>query len=268
MHIFRFTTLLLLVFCGTSTMAQITIGDTHTFQSAELQEERTLNVYLPEGYSPDSAQTYKVIYLLDGTIGEDFLHIAGLFQFMHMYEIMEPAILVGIANVDRYRDFSYPSSDPEDLESLPTSGGSAAFIRFLKNETFPFIEEHYNTNGERSIIGQSMGGLLATEVLLLQPELFDEYVIVSPSLWWDKEHLVNQAEDLLNAKVYDVDRIFISLGTEHPVMHEVADKLVNALKNSPNQPYSLTFHPLPEEDHATILHFAVYHALRIERPEE
>lgn len=241
----------------------LTIGIIEEIRSEALSEKRILNIYLPDGYYRDSAATYPVIYLLDGTAHEDLLHIIGLVQFMNMYELMPGSIVVGIANVDRYRDFTHPTTDPEDLKALPTGGGSEKFIDFLETELQPFIEKNYRANGRRTIIGQSMGGLLATEILLKRPHLFDDYIIVSPSLWWDRQSLVNSADSILRAKPGLEKKVFISLGEEHPVMHEVADKLVKAVKNSGNENISLFYEPILEEDHATILHAAVYRAFRV-----
>ena len=241
----------------------LTIGIIEEIISQALSEKRPLNIYLPDGYHPDSAATYPVIYLLDGSAHEDLLHIVGLVQFMNMYELMPGSIVVGIANVDRYRDFTHPTTDPEDLKALPTGGGSEKFIDFIEQELQPFIEKSYRTNGTRTIIGQSMGGLLATEILLKKPHLFDDYIIVSPSLWWDRQSLVDSADSLLSAHPGLEKKVFVSLGKEHPVMHEVADKLVDAIRNSGNKNITLFYEPILDEDHATILHIAVYKAFKM-----
>ena len=236
----------------------VPMGMVLELESVVLEEDRILNVYLPQGYHPDSSASYPVIYLLDGSAHEDYPHIVGLIQFLNLYAILPPAIVVGIANVDRYRDFSHPSTDPEDLEYLPTSGGSTKFINFLDNELQPYIDGRFSTNGHRTIIGQSMGGLLATEVLFKHPQLFDDYLIISPSLWWDQQSMINEAANYLSSSDLSAKRVFISLGEEHPVMHEVADKLAAALRASGPSDLEVIYQPLLEEDHATILHRAIY----------
>ena len=50
------------------------IGETITWESKLLKQSRTINVYLPEGYQK-SEKKYPVIYLLDGSADEDFIHI-------------------------------------------------------------------------------------------------------------------------------------------------------------------------------------------------
>jgi len=228
-----------------------------------LAETRVLNIYLPDGYSPDSLQTYPVIYVLDGSYNEDFPHITGLCQFLNMYQLLPKSIVVGIANVDRYRDFTYPSSVKRDKKDIPTSGGSAAFIAFLEKELQPFINQKFKTNGYNTIIGQSLGGLVATEILMTKPQLFDDYIIVSPSLWWDNEKLVNKASAYFKEHQDLGKRVFVSLGKEHPLMHKVADELVKSMRESGNKKLIVYYDPILDEDHATILHLAVYKAFRL-----
>ena len=73
------------------------IGEILSFHSKELGEERTLNIYLPNAYHPDSLKKYPVIYLLDGSADEDFIHIAGLVQFgsFPWLNIIPESIVVG-----------------------------------------------------------------------------------------------------------------------------------------------------------------------------
>src|SRR5262245_20267050 len=59
----------------------ITIGQMAELNSKILGEKRTLNIYLPDGYQEQDSQKYPVIYLLDGGLSEDFLHIVGLVQY-------------------------------------------------------------------------------------------------------------------------------------------------------------------------------------------
>ncbi|WP_375561836.1 alpha/beta hydrolase [Bernardetia sp. OM2101] len=251
-------------------------GVIEEIDSKELAEKRTLNIYLPQGYHPDSATIYPVIYVLDGSQYEDFPHIAGLAQFMNMYEILPKSIVVGISNLgkSRYRDFTYPSDDKQDLKAIPNNGGSEKFMAYLENEVIPLIEKNYKTDSHKTIIGQSLGGLLATEILFKKPYLFDDYVIVSPSLWWDNQKMVRKANDFLEnlskniaeTKKDNTDykkRIFVSLGEEHPTMHKVADKLVDSIKKleeTKNGTITLFYEPILDQNHATILHLAVYKA--------
>lgn len=236
----------------------LTIGETLTLASKVLQENRALNIYLPQGYSPDSAKTYPVIYLLDGSIEEDFIHVAGVVQFgsFSWINMLPASIVVGIANIDRKRDFTYPTSNELDKKYLPTGGGAAKFIDFLKLEVQPLINQRYKTDAISTLIGQSLGGLLATEILFKQPDLFDNYVIVSPSLWWDEESLL-QSEPI----PYTSNKsIYIGVGTEGAVMERLARGLHVKLATLQKENTKLFFKFLEAQDHGDALHLAVYDA--------
>lgn len=235
-------------------------GEARTFRSDILKQDRTINVYLPDGYSPDSARTYPVILVLDGSANEDFPHIAGLAQFMNMYDLLPKSIVVGIANVDRRHDFTHPTEGDSDLVWVPTGGGSAPFIQFLDEELLPFVDKHYKTDGHRGIIGQSLGGLLCVEVLFTRPELFDDYIIVSPSLWWDNGSLARSADVWVRDHPDAPKNVFVALGTEGDDMARNMDVFTTAFKKHAKPPLNWTYAPLPEESHATILHRAVYRA--------
>ena len=237
------------------------LGKTDSIESRVLGEKRALNIYLPDGYNPDSAATYPVIYLLDGSRDEDFIHVAGIIQFLTMIDTMPKVILVGIANVDRRRDYTYPTTIAEDKRDFPTTGGSALFMQYIEKEVEPYINKYYNTNGERTIIGQSLGGLVATEILLKHPQLFDNYVIVSPSLWWDNESLLKAAPGYLKNNPDADKKIFIVVGTEGEVMEGDAEQLYHHISDTKRSGYMVRFTKMPEEDHLTILHNCIYKTL-------
>ena len=238
--------------------ADFSIGKTITLQSSILDENRVLNIYLPSGYSTDSSKTYPVIYLLDGSADEDFIHISGIVQFgsFPWINMLPESIVVGIGNTDRKRDFTYPSGNALDQKEFPTSGGSQKFITFLENELQPFIESTYRTTDNKTIIGQSLGGLLATEILFRKPDLFDNYVIVSPSLWWDDEKLLDkQLEPFTSNKL-----IYIAGGKEGEVMERTAKALFDKLKKNQTPNMKLFYEFLADKTHGDALHIAVYNA--------
>lgn len=251
------------------------LGEIREIQSVQLNEKRTLNIYLPVDYEKDSAAKYPVIYLLDGSHDEDFIHVVGLVQFNNFPWInrVPKSIVVGIATVDRRRDFTFPTTIEEDKKKNPTSGHSDKFIAFLEKDLQPFIEKNYRANDEKMLIGQSLGGLLATEVLLKKPTLFDKYVIVSPSLWWNNGSLLEQDSSVLQESFTRKTGVYIAVGkegltpTKPPRVMEVdANLLAEKLRKSKSKNLSVNFDYLPEEDHATIAHQAIFNAFRILYP--
>lgn len=240
------------------TTTPLTIGETIDIESTILKENRTINIYLPNSYSPDSTKEYPVIYLLDGSIDEDFIHIVGNVQFCSFswINIIPESIVVGISNIDRKKDFTYPSNAEIDQKEFPTSGHSDNFISFISKELIPTINKNYKTNDETTIIGQSLGGLLATQILFEQPELFKNYIIISPSLWWDDEKLLTQDLDksLINKTIY------VGVGNEGPMMTRLAQTLFAKLSIEKSKEAKLYYNYFEKQSHGDVLHLASYDA--------
>lgn len=260
----QFLLLALLLTCSISFSQSVAkkplnLGETLSFTSKHLKEKRELNVYLPPSYSKNKDRKYPVIYLLDGSMDEDFIHTAGIIQFQSFPWInkIPEAILVGVANVDRKRDFTDISSSAADKKELPTSGGSAAFISFIDDEVIPLIEKSYRVNDSSTIIGQSLGGLLATEILYRHSNMFDNYLIVSPSLWWDNERwLLAEPKYISNSK-----SIYIAVGKEGEQMQRVAYSLYEKLGIMLGEDHIVKYRYFDNLEHGDALHLATYYGL-------
>lgn len=253
-----------------ATSRPLVLGQIDEIMSEELNEKRLLNIYLPDGYNPKDTVTYPVIYLLDGSADEDFIHIAGLVQFNSFEWVsrVPKSIVVGIATVDRRRDFTFPTTIETDRKAYPTAGHSDRFISFIDKELQPYVRANYRTNKSKTIIGQSLGGLLAAEILVKKPTLFNKYIIVSPSVWWNDGSLLKQSVSDFS----DTD-IYIGVGkegltpTDIPRVMEVdANLLADKLKSLNYKNVRVYLDYLPLENHATILHQAVSNSFRVLYP--
>lgn len=253
------------------TANSISIGLTEEITSSVLSEKRVLNIYLPDDYNPADTTRYPVIYLLDGGVDEDFVHVVGLVKFNTQPWVnrMPKSIVVGITNTDRRRDMTFPTTVKSDKEKYPTTGGSTLFISFIETELIPYIQGHYATNSSKTIIGESLGGLLATEILFKKPYLFDKYIIISPSLWWDNGSLLRQQMALSATQPALKTGVYIGVGkeglaptTEPHVMEVDANLLADKIKAVQNKNLDVQFDYLPDETHATISHPAIFNAFR------
>lgn len=246
---------------GQSVESTLCIGETRKINSVILSEERVINIYKPETYDADSP--CDVFYLLDGSMDEDFIHISGLSQFFNMMYVMPNYMIVGIANVDRKRDFTFPTTVDKDKEKFPTTGGSEKFIDFIEKELQPFVKTRYNTSSNTFLMGQSLGGLLATEILFKRPELFNNYLIISPSLWWDNKSLLKEIESAPNKEKGQPKTIYIAVGSdEGKEMIHPAKKLYAIYYKKKTRTQKIVFNKLPDEDHATVLHQAISDAFK------
>jgi uncharacterized protein len=252
------------------------LGQVDEIKSKVLGENRVLNIYLPEGYQPNDTARYPVIYLLDGSADEDFIHVVGLVQFNSFEWVNQvpKSIVVGIATVDRRRDFTFPTTIETDRKKYPTTGHSDKFISFLETELQPYIEKQYKSNGSKTIIGQSLGGLLLTEILFKKPRLFQKYVIISPSLWWDNGSLLDVKPAISSPSFTQATQVYIGVGKEGltptaipRVMEVDANVLADKIKAAGKGQVTVHFDYLPQEDHATIMHQALSNAFKALYPQ-
>jgi uncharacterized protein len=241
--------------------APLIIGETFTIDSKILGERRRINVYLPPGYAESRSARMPVLYMPDGGIGEDFLHVAGLVQVSVGNGTMRPFILVGIENTERRRDMTGPTENEQDKKIAPRVGGSAAFRAFIRQELMPQVKARYRTTDETAIVGESLAGLFVVETFLKEPDLFDTYIAFDPSLWWNNQKLVSGAAEDLRKQPRLSKTLYLANSDEEMIpgtMQRFADIL------SKNAPPDLRWHyeKMPEEHHSTIYHPAALKAFR------
>lgn len=240
----------------------IVIGTSYALPSSTYGGTREINVWLPPGYAEGEA-TYPVLYLLDGgTTWQDFHHISGLAQLGTVNGTTRDVIVVGVASVDRRNELALPTENPELIARYPTQGESERFRRFLAEEVQPFVEGRFRGSGETALMGESLAGLFVVETFLKAPEMFDAFVAVSPSLWWDGGRLAEQAGAHLRDHSNEPRTLILTLGDEGPEMQAPMDRLVANLRDHALPALDWSFTPRPDESHATIYHGAALDAFR------
>ena len=244
----------------TAAASPLVIGETFTIQSKALGETRRINVYRPQPWGLDPKTPLPVLYMPDGGIGEDFLHVAGLVQVLTGNGSMRPFLLVGIENTERRRDMTGPSNVAEDQKIAPRIGGSAAYRDFLRDELMPQVRQRYATTDERALIGESLAGLFVIETLLQEPTLFNSYIALDPSLWWNHGALLSGAGKQVPSVARSGARLFLA-SSGQPELAASSARLAALLQQA--SPATLVkYQPLPEETHATIYHPAALQGLR------
>lgn len=241
--------------------APLVVGDTFTVESKGLKETRRVNVYLPPAYAASPDGKFPVLYLLDGGVGEDFLHVAGLVQVSVGNGTMRPFLLVGVENTERRRDMTGPTENAEDKKIAKRVGGSAAFRDFLRDELMPQVKERYRTTAEAAVMGESLAGLFVVETFLREPELFDTYIAVDPSLWWNDAKLVAGASGQLAARPKLSKRLYLATSGEKGIAEPTA-ALAAALKEKAPPGVAWHHEKLPDETHGTVFHPAAMKAFR------
>lgn len=248
--------------------APIVIGQSWRVPSAALGTERTVNVWTPPSYG-EGERRYPVIYLIDGGLAQDFHHISGLAQLGAISWLTQEFIVVGVETVDRRRELAFPVEREAELaRQYPTAGESALFRRYLVDEVKPLIAARYRISGEDILLGESLAGLFIVETLLRQPQAFDTYIAMDPSLWWDEGRLTGEAASLLARNDLAGRRLWLSIGSETLERSVHLDRLLAALRAAPA--LDLRYEPRPNLTHMTIYHPTAWEALQAlyPRPEE
>lgn len=256
----------------------ITIGERFSLTSKVLGEERAYSVYLPASYrdSTYGPRHYPVLYLLDGDA--HFHSASGVVRFMSAgingnIQIPE-LIVVAIANTNRNRDltptYSTIGNGGVVAPSLEVSGGGDRFLDFVERDLFAVIDSTYRTLPYRVLVGHSFGGLLTLHALLDRSEMFQSYLAIDPSLWWDDQVLVKRAEGRvtesppLSGSVYVALANNRTLGLGDPVATEIAGREFDDVLQTAASP---TFRPelayFESEDHGSVplvgLYFGLLH---------
>jgi len=203
----------------------ITIGETRSLVFAA-GDRRQVNVYLPDGYR-DGAKRYPVLYVIDGGLSQDFLHVAGTSALNAVWGRSLPVIVVGIESKDRRAELIGSPGTLAQHEQYPTAGQSARFRAFLRDKVKPLIEADYRTSGQDGVIGESLAGLFIVETWLREPGLFDRYAAIDASLWWDDQALSKAATGLLATKTTR-GPLFLTYSNEGPETSYAADRVAAA----------------------------------------
>jgi predicted alpha/beta superfamily hydrolase len=219
--------------------------------SRALGEIRRVNVHMPPGYRASSTARFPTLYMPDGGLDEDFPHVVHTVDSLITLGRIRPVIIVGIPNTERRRDLTGPTRVATDSAIAPHVGGSAAFRRFIRDELIPNIESRYRTTAERTIVGESLAGLFVVETFLIDPRLFQHYVALDPSLWWNAGAVVDSAHVRL-AKLDSAPRTIYLASSNVADISAGTARLAALLSTSPKHELQSVYTPRPDLTHATI----------------
>ncbi|MBE2897577.1 alpha/beta hydrolase [Pasteurellaceae bacterium 20609_3] len=145
----------------------------------KLFADRTLRLFIAE---PKVRFNHTALYLLDANV-----HFAKALEAVDDTKPLPLIVGIGYVGEARYfvpertRDYT-PKADGE---AFAQGGGADAFLRVIREQVSPFVEADHAIQ-QRAFFGHSFGGLFGLYAMLQQPDLFDNYFLASPSLWWGK----------------------------------------------------------------------------------
>jgi hypothetical protein len=206
-----------------STPLKVTLENTELklLHSKQVNIGYKLYIGLPKDYKK-SLKPYPVVYLLDADYS--FAIAKNIADHLAERNNLAELILVGIAydgpeeyRLNRTRDYTPTRSmiGGYGPEYQKYSGGGEKFRAFVRDELVPFIDANYRTTAERTLVGHSYGGLFGCWVAFTTPELFSNYILVSPSLWYDN-WLMFRLEEKFAVSRSDKElpiKLFLSVGS-------------------------------------------------------
>ncbi len=219
------------------------VGKTFLIQSEIMGDERTIQVFLPDGYEKNKI-AYPVLYLLDGQ--RYFLHGVSLQQSFLDFKQTAPFIIVGIAKnrLDRNRNYSSNAKN---------------YLSFIENGVINFVDKEFRTTKKRLLFGWAYGGGFVIQTLLSKPALFDGYIAASP---FPIENKINDLDSLFaQSESFDKFLFFTSETSEGSVKEET-QKLNTLLESKAPKLLNWTFKKLEAEEHRSTPFTTLYHGIR------
>jgi predicted alpha/beta superfamily hydrolase len=191
----------------------ISLGKKVTIHSNALKEDRRVWIYDPAltSMGPVVNKQYPVVYVLDGEA--HFLSTVGIIQQLSQANgnsILPEMMVVGIENTDRSRDLVPSPANSAD------EGKVNPFVNFLKEELMPFVTKNYHTAPYNILVGHSLGGLTAIDILANSPELFNAYIAIDPSMSYDDGKYLNRSISRIRGKGLQGRRLFIGAANTMP----------------------------------------------------
>lgn len=264
---------------------KLNIGNIETIESEILGEERKVWVYLPDDGPGNifGKKTYPVVYLLDGA--SHFLSVSGMIQQLSSVngnDFCPKMMVVGIINTNRDRDLTPSKGDPGhpyvSENRAASSGGGAKFMAFVEKELMPFIDSNYPTEPYKMLVGHSFGGLTVLNTFLHHTHLFNSYISIDPSMWWDNEKLLKEFQNTEMDERFNKKALFMSIannmkeGTELETIKNDTTfdsehtrsilKLDNHLKSKATGTFRYQSKFYKNEDHGSVPFISEYDGLR------
>ena len=261
----------------------VVIGAIDSIHSQILNEQRIIWVHVPESARANvqPKKKYPVIYLLDGD--KNFTSVVGMIDLLSSVNgnnFWPEMIVVGILNTDRKRDLTPTRVTGGlwiDSATARSSGGGEAFMTFIEKELIPHIDSLYPTIPYRMLIGHSLGGLTVINTLVHHKNLFNSYVAIDPSMWWDQQRLLGETGSAMRSGSYAGTALFLGMAhTQPPGMDTVMVqldstdgtlhprsilRLARYIKGNSQNGLEGDFKYYDEETHASVPLMATYDAL-------
>jgi uncharacterized protein len=258
-----------------------------------LHRDYQLFISLPRGYA-ESTRRYPVLFVTDANYAFPLIRSIAR-RIRNGGEDMEDFILVGLSygkgetpEYSRRRDYTPTANgDKEAVSDMlgppPVYGEAEGYRKFIAEEVFPMVAQHYRADMKRAIYaGHSYGGLFGLHVLFTDPSMFEKYIIGSPSLWFDrrvafatersyaKAHSDQPAKVLKAVAAYET----LNFSSDNPRYNKTVDMvrdlqaMEHVLESRRYKSLDVQTLIIPDEDHLTVFPAVITRGLKWALPPE
>jgi predicted alpha/beta superfamily hydrolase len=212
--------LLTMIFCNQTFAQQIARVENVKIQSKFLNQEREILIYTPANYDWRTNEYFNVIYVFDSQNREFFDYTSSIISFLTAGN--QSFIVVGISST--YNEELDYARNNDLLPVLETensknrygkySGNADNFLGYVSSEVIPYINANYRTLNHNMVVGHSLGASFILYSLLEKPNLFENYIAISPNLAYDEDKLGRALTNFDYKKIKKPTFIYLSNANE------------------------------------------------------
>ncbi|MBN2202545.1 chitobiase/beta-hexosaminidase C-terminal domain-containing protein [bacterium] len=232
----------------------VVIGRQFTIHSKACGNDRTVMISLPPDYEANPGRRYPVIVAVDGQWNFNQTGVAA--GALSGNGLMHPMIVVAVHTLDRRDFYLLPERDPDTR----TGGGADSLLAFIRDELIPFVDARYRTLPTRVLVGTSYGGVFVMHAFTSEPGLFDAFLTLSPSMWWNNGLMLKKTEAFLKSKAELRKALYVTVANEGQGMG--VNALAEILKRTAPKGLAWRFEEYLNEVHGTISYKGAYDGLK------
>lgn len=258
-----------------------TLPHTETDTMTSQINKTTYVLYISRPRNPDSATKFPVVYALDADYSFALAH--NIIEHFTDRGNLPEMYIIGIAYPGASQDqTTYRQNRTRDYTPTHTleggysdeiqqfSGKAPQFLNFIEKELSPYIESRYPVKkDDKTLVGHSYGGLLATYAMLTKPGLFQRYIVVSPSYWYDNQMIFRLEQEFSATHSALPAKLFLCVGgmenppwTRTPMVRHM-QLFAETLHEREYEGLQITSHVFAEETHNSVFPAALSRGLRV-----
>lgn len=256
----------------------LTFARQDVIHSKFLNEDKRINVFLPESFYETSIQhNYPVLLLLED---EFFLMASGVIKHLSSVERMPETILVSLVDGPKVPKLYTNGSDfwPKDWRQLPFGENPDPFTAHLKQELFPYLKNNFRANDFKIVMGLSGTSTYALHAFTKEPGLFDAHIAIASGDILGMGY--KEGESLIDAIINDFGNnqkktgwLYVTSADSDgngnsPMIKENLEELENRLSPYRSGDFHFISKIFPNEGHYDVALLALEEALGLLFPKE